>query len=446
MSSNGNGAARKARLSPNRRSLGTWILISSFFLLLPLQAANRLSVTLGWNPSEGDVAGYTVYYGTQSRNYTDFVHAGLNNSVTVPNLKANTTYYFVVVAYISIGIETPPSPEVSFQASPTAGDSYIGLFYEDSGVREPSAGFIRITVNAGGSYSARAQIRSARYAFSGRCDALLQGPKSLRGSGKGAPPLQLRLTPGIDPDEISGQVTDGSWVSSLSAFRSVHITPATGSPYARAYTLIIPGHTNDPAVPAGYSFGKVRSNRAGVASLAGALADGNRFTGSSAISARGAWPVYVVSNPGKDLVLGWVSFADQPDSDLSGTLTWIKPADTRALLYAGGFNTQSEVVGSIYTPPARGNPPINPVGVTADFSGGNLDAPFSEPLSFSGVALKGDGIAASFSLSTGTFKGIVADPATHRPQAFQGAVLQKQNVACGFLTRGNQSSAVIIGP
>src|SRR5882672_373213 len=55
------------------------------------------SVTLAWSPSPSpDVAGYNVYYGVASGIYTSKVFAGNTNSVTLSNLVAGTTYYFVV--------------------------------------------------------------------------------------------------------------------------------------------------------------------------------------------------------------------------------------------------------------------------------------------------------------------------------------------------------------
>lgn len=40
------------------------------------------------------VTGYQIHYGTQSRNYTNFVITGYVTNTTVTNLQPNTTFYF----------------------------------------------------------------------------------------------------------------------------------------------------------------------------------------------------------------------------------------------------------------------------------------------------------------------------------------------------------------
>ena len=91
------------------------------FVLLPLlvvltavsltQAAN---LRVAWDASaDSNVVGYNVAYGTTSGLYNQSVNAGNSTSATVPSLTPNTTYYFVVKAYNSIGLESLPSNEVA---------------------------------------------------------------------------------------------------------------------------------------------------------------------------------------------------------------------------------------------------------------------------------------------------------------------------------------------
>jgi len=79
----------------------------------PCQGAG--SVTLGWNASsDPTVTGYYLYYGSQSTTYTNRLSAGNATSKTVSNLVNGLTYYFVVTAYTSTGLESDPSNEVSY--------------------------------------------------------------------------------------------------------------------------------------------------------------------------------------------------------------------------------------------------------------------------------------------------------------------------------------------
>jgi hypothetical protein len=93
------------------------ILFFLLFLLFPLLIFNAhagpQSVTLAWDPNtDPGLAGYKLYYGTQSRNYTNSIDAGNQISYAALGLQAGTTYYFAVTAYDNQGLESDYSNEV----------------------------------------------------------------------------------------------------------------------------------------------------------------------------------------------------------------------------------------------------------------------------------------------------------------------------------------------
>ena len=106
--------------------------------------------TVAWNPDTGPVAGYDVYYGLSSGNYTTTVPAGTNTSATLTNLSAQT-YYIAVTAYNSSNEQTGYSPELvidALTASAGAGGtiSPSGTFFQSQGASQtftitPSAGY-----------------------------------------------------------------------------------------------------------------------------------------------------------------------------------------------------------------------------------------------------------------------------------------------------------------
>ena len=72
-------------------------------------------VKLEWDAAApGTVTGYYVYYRTdgQKMDPSRRVDAGINNSVTIPNLQRKTKYFFQVSAYNKAG-ESAPSNETS---------------------------------------------------------------------------------------------------------------------------------------------------------------------------------------------------------------------------------------------------------------------------------------------------------------------------------------------
>ena len=73
------------------------------------------SVTLAWNASgSGGVAGYRLYQGLVSHNYSSLTDLGLATNVTISGLAPGRTYYFAVTDYEIDGLESAFSGEVSY--------------------------------------------------------------------------------------------------------------------------------------------------------------------------------------------------------------------------------------------------------------------------------------------------------------------------------------------
>ena len=73
------------------------------------------SVTLAWKPSPSPgVTNYRVFWGTQSRNYSEWYDAGNVTSAAVGPLAEGVTYYFAVVAMTADGRMSDFSNEVTY--------------------------------------------------------------------------------------------------------------------------------------------------------------------------------------------------------------------------------------------------------------------------------------------------------------------------------------------
>jgi hypothetical protein len=99
-----------------RRSLVELIVLLSLFGRISTWAAG---ITFAWNPSPNPaVAGYALYYGLASGDYTLSVDAGANTNVSVSGLTPGLTYYFAVLAYDANDDASPFSSEISYTNSP----------------------------------------------------------------------------------------------------------------------------------------------------------------------------------------------------------------------------------------------------------------------------------------------------------------------------------------
>jgi hypothetical protein len=70
-----------------------------FIFFYSVRAVYSAQVTLEWQASSGDVAGYKVYQGTSSRDYDVTFEVGNWTSVTIADLAEGEAYYFAVTAY-----------------------------------------------------------------------------------------------------------------------------------------------------------------------------------------------------------------------------------------------------------------------------------------------------------------------------------------------------------
>lgn len=109
-----------ARLARPTAGLANWLMgLGGLFLaVLFTFAAGAGQVTLTWDPNpESDLGGYRVYFGAESRRYTNVLDVGAANIAVVPNLEDGKVYFFAVTAYNTQGLESDFSNEVALTVS-----------------------------------------------------------------------------------------------------------------------------------------------------------------------------------------------------------------------------------------------------------------------------------------------------------------------------------------
>jgi hypothetical protein len=141
----------------------TWPAALATFLVVGGMAAYAAStITLGWGPvSHETLAGYRVYYGTTSGEYTESVDVGNVTAATISGLPDCVTQYVAVKAYAENGNESETfSNEISGWPRP----SFVNVTRfddpEKSYLEAPDSGVVQQQLNVyGGNFQSGVSSR-----------------------------------------------------------------------------------------------------------------------------------------------------------------------------------------------------------------------------------------------------------------------------------------------
>jgi len=102
--------------------------------------AHSAQVTVAWDPASTQVAGYKLYYGLSTGNYTNSIDAGTNTSCALKGL-SNSTYFIAATAYDSNNSESDFSQElVIYPMTVSAGSggsiSPSGTLFQSQGANQ----------------------------------------------------------------------------------------------------------------------------------------------------------------------------------------------------------------------------------------------------------------------------------------------------------------------
>ncbi len=98
------------------------LVLSAVFLSVAFShQAEAANLNLAWDPSGSDVAGYKIYSGTASRDYSSSVDVGNQTSYTLTGLEDGRTYYLAVTAYNTSGVESEYSNEITNDGAQVSG-------------------------------------------------------------------------------------------------------------------------------------------------------------------------------------------------------------------------------------------------------------------------------------------------------------------------------------
>jgi uncharacterized repeat protein (TIGR03803 family) len=328
--------------------------------------------------------------------------------------------------------------------------SYNGLFYVTNNVTPTNAGFFSLRATILGKFSGTLQVGGTRYPLSGQFDPSGLGRASIPRPKLDPLALWLQLDMTQGTEQITGLVSNQTWVAELTGERAVFDGHTSIAPQKGRYTLVIPGADSRPE-PAGDSWGTVTVDGAGTIRLTASLADGTPVSQGVAVSRDGQWPLYASLYGGQGLLLGWLAFSSNSNADLAGEVVWLKPSLRATRYYSSGLTLRTNVSGSPFTVPARGTNLLNATNAVVTLDGGNLTQTITNRITLDAnnrvANQSANKLSLSFSLSDGSFKGAVVDPVSSRSIPFKGVVLENQGYAAGyFLGTNNQSGQVLLAP
>jgi len=333
---------------------------------------------------------------------------------------------------------------------------YQGLFYDTNGVVEDSSGFFSASTTANGTFSAKLQFAGKSYSFSGRfpvsgsssnasaTDAVPSATNTI--PRKGSPSLSVVLKSEAGGDEIDGSVSDGVWTAELAANRAVYSAKYPPQEAGNKYTFVFPG-SDDSSMEMGAGFGTVSVDRSGNVALQGTLADGSKIAQKRFLSLQSQWPLFASLYSGKGSLLGWLTFADDPLTDIDGLIDWIKPAQPRAKYYPSGFTNEAQPLGSRYQF-TNGYSVLNLTAGQLRLADSNLLGGFTNRITIGSDNtirnLSSNQLTLTLMTASGLFRGTVAHPVTELKIPLYGAVLQKQNIGLGFFLGDSQSGSIFL--
>jgi hypothetical protein len=314
-----------------------------------------------------------------------------------------------------------------------------------------------VSVTKAGKFTGKLVLAGEKYSFKGAFDSNSQA--FVTAARKGAPVLEIvvELVCDEEGEYAALTITDGTLRWSARPIRAPFNRLSPPTQFGR-FTMLLPADPatlDDPAVPHGTGYGLVTVAKDGGVRISGKLADGSAFSAGTAVDVHGSVPFLSrLYKAPRGNVQGVLVFDEtQLDTDLTATVAWTKPAQTRPdVRYPAGFTTELQAIGSRYTKPlvVNGVLSFNAAGEAAvTLAEGDLAAPIESAVSVgpeNPAVVSAPITTLTFSKGSGRFAGKFVHPVTNRAVGFSGVVFQKGNFGAGLFVGKTTGGDVQLTP
>jgi hypothetical protein len=202
---------------------------------------------------------------------------------------------------------------------------YNGLFFDAVAPAHANAGALALTLDDKGRIRGTVRMGARTRRFVGTFSAERIANVVLAATGVD-PALSLALQLDTETGVISGDVSNTTFHSTLTAYRNPFSSSANPAPNSGKYNAALPGADDAALAPAGEGFAAIVASTSGRISGKGTLADGAMFKLLSATADNAAVPVYASLYGGRGSLFGWLTISNTGANDVSGTLWWTRPS------------------------------------------------------------------------------------------------------------------------
>jgi hypothetical protein len=416
------------------------------FSTVPVSAAGNYPITV----LNSGTAALTILAASITGDNASMFHAGPLGATTLSSGSSTTfntsfapTAAGPASAVLHVTSSDPKTPSYDIAlagAGIVSLASQAGVF---TGLLDGDKGFITLTLSATGKFTGHLLLGGTAYTISGTA---MDGYGDFTGTTGKTPKPPLTIAFHLALPAAAGSVGDYFLTGSAgnATFECTHSAYAKGLTLSGTgkYTVLLEFAEEGYPFPEGVGYAAMTVGSTGGIALAGKLADGLPFSASAIMlggSAKGSLAGTLVFGP------------DAGASALSGTLDWVKPAQSKGD-YPAAFDATLIAAGSPYKPPGRGDSALP--GFTAgtlalsDTAGFVLSPAVSltasDKLEITGADK--DSLKVALTPATGLFTGAFIYPGQKAPTVFGGVLLQDQVRGAGLFLGPDGSGAVSLTP